>query len=240
MDNKIGLSDQRITIWYGAFADIADQERYRWHWALLDKAERARALRYKNPLLRERYVEVHGRLRQALAQLVDEKPEKLAIKQTAHGKPYLCGFPLLAFNLSHSGKRFIIAAGFDCQLGIDIEDCRPRSNLAALSRRCFAQEEIIYWSKLNEQAQTVEFYRFWTRKEAFVKAVGRGLALGLNQCVVNPENPSRFLRLPKDYGSAASWLIYDIELEPAFCCALVVDKAVSRIEFAEIDDVKLI
>ncbi len=67
-------------------------------------------------------------------------------------------------------------------------------------------------------------YRFWTRKEALVKATGRGIALGLNLCVVNPENQAELLRVPADCGSASTWRVLDIALGQDVCGALVTDK----------------
>ena len=68
------------------------------------------------------------------------------------------------------------------------------------------------------------FYRFWTRKEAFVKATGYGIALGLNQCVINPENPTEFLRVPENCGQASAWHVQDIDLGEGIYGALVADK----------------
>ena len=73
------------------------------------------------------------------------------------------------------------------------------------------------------------FYRFWTRKEAFVKATGHGIALGLNQCVINPENPTEFLSVPDNCGQASEWRVQDIVLGEGICGAVVTDKKFSVI-----------
>jgi 4'-phosphopantetheinyl transferase len=130
----------------------------------------------------------------------------------------------------------MIAVGWNCQLGADIEICKPKINLSGLVDKCFAEEETAYWNKLPEDQQNREFYRFWTRKEAFVKATGRGIGLGLNHCVINPENPMEFLRVPGNCGMASAWHVLDIDLEQEICSAIVADKefaGVRLIDFAE-------
>jgi 4'-phosphopantetheinyl transferase len=211
-----------IQIWHGTIA--AEDADYQNYWRVLDTAEQARAGKFKNDLLRNRYVEVHGRLRNILAQTLNESPEKICIKTAEHGKPYLADTPELAFNLSHSASAMVIAVGRDCQLGVDVEGCKPRVSMAALVDKCFAEEEIAYWNHLPEAQKIPEFYRFWTRKEAFVKATGRGIALGLNQCVINPENQAVFLKVPAECGEASTWHALDIALGWDVCSALVTDK----------------
>ncbi|MDP1665228.1 MAG: 4'-phosphopantetheinyl transferase superfamily protein [Methylobacter sp.] len=226
------MNTDTIQIWHGNIA--ADNAHYQNYWRVLDAAEHAHAEKIKNDLLHKRYVEVHGRLRNILAQTLNQPPEQINIKKTEHGKPYLADMPELVFNLSHSASVMVIALGWNCQLGVDIECCKPRTSLAGLVDKCFAEEEIAYWHKLPEAQKTPEFYRFWTRKEAFVKATGRGIGLGLNRCVINPQNQSEFLRVPADYGQASTWHVQDITLGQDVCSALVTDKGIVEIRLIEL------
>ena len=226
------MNTDTIQIWHGNIA--AEDAHYQNYWRVLDAAEQAHAEKIKNDLLRKRYVEVHGRLRNVLAQTLNESPEKIKIKKAEHGKPYLADTPELAFNLSHSANTMVIAVGWNCQLGVDIESCKPRTSLAGLVDKCFAEEEIAYWNKLPEAQKILEFYRFWTRKEAFVKATGRGIGLGLNRCVINPENQAEFLRVPADYGQASTWHVQDIALGQGVCSALVTDKDIVDVRLMDL------
>ncbi len=221
------MNSDSIQIWYGDIA--ADDAHYQHYWPVLDAAEQAHAGNIKNDLSRKCYVEARGRLRNLLAQILNEAPDKINIKKAEHGKPYLADRPDLAFNLSHSAGAMVVAAAWNCRLGVDMERCRPRTGLTGLAGKCFAEEEIAYWQQLPEEQKTVGFYRFWTRKEAFVKATGRGIALGLTQCVVNPENQDGFLRVPADYGRASTWHALDLVLGQDVCSALVTDKDIVRV-----------
>ena len=228
------MMSEIVEIWYGNIT--AEDAHYQAFWRILDDAEQAQAGKLKNALLHKRYVEVHGRLRNVLAKTLNQLPEKIRIKNAEHGKPYLADYPELAFNLSHSADRLMIAIGWNCQLGVDMEICKQRINLSGLVDKCFAEEEAAYWTKLPETQKNQEFYRFWTRKEAFVKATGRGIGLGLNHCVINPDNPIEFLRVPGNWGNASAWHVLDIDLGEGICSALVTDKKFSVIrlmDFAE-------
>ena len=117
----------------------------------------------------------------------------------------------------------------DVMCCVDIEQCKPRENLAALVKKCFSVDEVIYWQQLSSTEQNRQFYQFWTRKEAFVKATGLGISLGLKDCVINPNQPQQFLSVPESCGLAEDWHSRDIDLGENLCAALVANKAIARI-----------
>ena len=157
---------------------IGNETDFSTFWDILDHAEQQHADSISQTKRKLSYVETHARLRLLLAQVVSAKPGQLCILKAEHGKPYLPDYPELAFNLSHTANKLAVAYGYHHDIGVDIETCKPRKNLAGLVEKCFAEEEQHYWRQLPEPEQLQTFYRFWTRKEAFVKAVGRGIALG--------------------------------------------------------------
>lgn len=219
------MPDPNIHLWHVELAEDADADRYL---PLLDDTELAHAHTLSHPLIRQRYLAVRGNLRLLLADYLQQAPAAIGIARTETGKPYLPAHPQTVFNISHTARHLIVAIAGHCQLGIDIELPSPRPNLAALVKKCFADEEAAYWHGLPPTRQTLEFYRFWTKKEAFVKATGRGIALGLKHCVINPEQPETFLRLPDGYGAATTWRIIDLTATEqlaghGLCGAVVVD-----------------
>ena len=200
-----GLS---VKVWFGEIS-ITEAD-YPYQISLLNENEQRQADNFKNDLLRRRYVANRAKLREILAQIVNCNPASLRFEIAQHGKPYLGDHPEIEFNLSHTGNKIAVAIGHRCQVGIDIELCKTRSSLSALVEKCFDQEEKNYWQQLPESLKPQEFYRFWTRKEAFVKATGRGIALGLTSCVINPNQPSTFLRIPAEFGLPSEWRIHNM------------------------------
>jgi 4'-phosphopantetheinyl transferase len=212
------VDSPEIKLWQGDCA--AEETNYPKYWRILDATEQHYADAFKNEQLRRRYIEIHARLRIVLGDALNTAPGQLRIHKAEHGKPYLADYPELAFNLSHTGNQMVVAIAINCDLGVDIEQCKPRTNLAALVDKCFAEEEKSYWQQLPEAQKTQAFYQFWTRKEAFVKATGRGIALGLKQCVINPKNLNEFLAIPKEYGKANEWFVQPIDFGETICGAL--------------------
>lgn len=203
--------------------DIADAAvDYNQNWSILDQHEQIQAQAFNHPERQKHYVATRACLRLILAEALNESPQKLEIRRTEYGKPYLVDFPDLAFNLSHSGNKLVIAIAKNYALGVDIETYKPRKNLSALVEKCFAETEQRYWQQLPDALKVSSFYQLWTRKEAFVKATGRGIALGLNQCVLKPENHNEFLAVPTAYGAASAWRIHDIAVGDTMCGAVVL------------------
>ena len=146
-----------VNLWQGELCpNPGTNDRY-WQW--LDEREKKRAESFGNESLRRHYVEVRGRLRLTLAQWLNALPEEILIELTQHGKPFLADYPGYAFNISHSANFLAIAAGQNMQLGVDIEQCKSRANLAGLVNKCFAEAEIAYWLKLAEPDHLSAFYR---------------------------------------------------------------------------------
>lgn len=153
-------------------------------------------------------------LRQVLAHYLPEK--NLQIERGEFGKPFLPDFPQWQFNVSHSGEKLLIAVSFEMPVGIDIEQIKFRRLLSDLVKKCFALPEQNYWFSLPENERTESFYDFWTRKEAVVKGIGRGIAIGLNRCEINVNAFNQFLNLPV----AEKWFTQKIDISPDYCAAL--------------------
>ena len=147
--------------------------------ALLSEDELARAERTPNVLARRQFVAGRVLLRRALGRATGVAPEAFRFRCEERGKPFLPGGP--PFSLSHSGDRVVVAVGAGGptagRVGVDVEVVRPVRRMAAVVRRRFAPEEAEWWAQQPPARRDAAFFQIWTRKEAFAKAVGRGLAL---------------------------------------------------------------
>lgn len=133
----------------------------------------------------------------------------VALIDGKHGRPELAQ-PLsrvLQFNWSHSGDAALIAVARDVAPGIDIERLRPRAHAMQLAERFFHPEETAALAALDASEQESAFLRLWTGKEAVLKAMGRGIAFGLDRLrlAVTPAEP-RLIWLEGD--DPAQWQLH--------------------------------
>ncbi len=127
--------------------------------------ESARAARFVTAPLRRRYLRSHSALRDILGSLTSSRVD-FALHE--HGKPYLPGVPALRFNLAHSGEMALVAVALDVEVGVDVEHLRPLPGFAAVADRFFPPG-------YPPPRSARQFFQYWTRLEAILKAQGVGL-----------------------------------------------------------------
>jgi 4'-phosphopantetheinyl transferase len=198
------------------FSPIALTDCY----ALLNQQEREQAARFKFEYLSERYIYARGLLRFIISGYLNCQAKDIVFEKLPRGKPYLLNYPQLHFNISHSNEKLLIALSKELPIGIDIEQIKMRKSIEDLVLRCLAPTEQSYWFALAKEQQLKAFYQFWTRKEAFVKATGFGIALGLEQCVINPIKPTAFLTIPEQCGLVSEWQLMDLAIDINYCSAI--------------------
>ena len=194
----------------------------------LAEDERARAARFRIERDARRFVVARSALRAVLGGYLGAAPGGLAFSYGAHGKPALGGgHASLDFNVSHSGEVAVVAAGWRRAIGVDVEQWRPLPDLPVLAARVFAPSELTALDALAEAERPAAFFRCWTRKEAFIKATGRGLAEPLDGFAVSlaADEPARFLDIAGDPDALARWTLYDLRLPAGYAGALVVEGA---------------
>jgi 4'-phosphopantetheinyl transferase len=138
-----------------------------------------------------------------------------------HGRPELAKpwNRLLQFNWSHSGDTALIAVARGCAPGIDVEQLRPRPRSLELARRFFHPNETAFLTALDASRRERAFLQLWTAKEAVLKAMGRGIAFGLDrlQLAVSPALP-RLLWLDGD--DASQWQLCSLDLGEGYVASV--------------------
>lgn len=208
-----------VEIWHGNI--LIDELPEQQYWPLLSDDEKKKAEKFTRQELKQKYIKTRGILRTLLGKYLNIAPQNIIIKTSEYGKPFIAN-ENLHFNLSHTANMFVVVVSNACDVGVDLEICRVRTNLPGIVEKCFSETESLYWNALSDELKTDMFFRFWVRKEAFVKAVGRGIALGLNYCEINPLNQNLFLSIPESYGLASDWKIVEIPIEEQSVCAVVM------------------
>lgn len=184
---------------------------------LLASCERVRADRFHFRRDRDRFIAGRAQLRRILGAYLRQPPELVQFCYGASGKPAVS--EPLAFNLSHSGD-FAALAVARFELGVDIECIRPIEEEVA--ERFFAADEVMRLRSLPQAQQTEAFFACWTRKEAYVKALGDGLLLPLDSFSVSlePEAPARLLRAGDDPVEPSRWQFHHFVPAPGMVGAI--------------------
>lgn len=198
--------------------------------SVLSEAEKARAQRFRTPQLHDRFIAAHAALRHILAQYTQQTASELQFSFSPYGKPSLISETGLAFSLSHSEAWALCAVTLRRAVGVDIEFVRALPDMEALARRFFSIREQTMFFTLADADKPLGFYRCWTRKEAFIKALGTGLAHPLDSFDVSlrPDEEARFIeiRTPTD----APWSLIHLEPAPGYVGAVAVEGECNPIE----------
>lgn len=187
--------------------------------------ERRRAEAYRFDRERLRYVVTRGILRAMLACYLKTSPSSIRLTYSKYGKPALAveqgG---LSFNVSHSHGVALYAFARGREVGVDIELMREDLSNLDLARRFFSVAELHELQLLPVSVRKRAFFNCWTRKEAYVKALGAGLSHPLDSFTVSltPGEPARLILPNKDPLDDHEWSIIDLNPFQGYAAALVV------------------
>jgi 4'-phosphopantetheinyl transferase len=132
--------------------------------------------------------------------------------------------------MSHSHNLALLAITEAKQLGVDVEHIRADFATEDIARRYFSRVEVDCFNALANEEQPAAFFRCWTRKEAFIKATGKGLSQALDSFDVTlaPTTPAALLRVADD--DASRWSMSDIDVGADYAASLVVEGVISRMK----------
>lgn len=154
--------------------------------ALLSAEERERARRLVKLLDRRRWIASRGRMRQILGRVIGVAPAAIIFGTEEHGRPIFAhqANNLPSFNLSHAEGMAALAVSSEARIGADIEWIRRLTEDEMAWPLSFAERASL--ARLEEPERTTAFFRYWTLKEAFIKAVGAGVSLPLEDFDISP------------------------------------------------------
>ena len=226
-----GLSRHNVDVWL-ASTDLPDT-RVQAYARFLSEAELARARKFRSKTGYREYVVTRGLLRQVLSRVAGPGLAGTDFLYGRHGKPgpgaRVAG-ETVAFNVSHSHGLALVALTLGGRLGVDLEKIRPARNWRELARRYFSEAENQALDGRPEEDGREAFFACWTRKEAFVKALGVGVSYGLKEfdVSVGAEEEHVLLALRSRDEDAADWLIKNLPVPAGYLAALAVDRPACR------------
>jgi 4'-phosphopantetheinyl transferase len=194
----------------------------------LSADECARASRFYFEVDREAFIVGRGALREILGRYLGLKPAAIRFDYSPYGKPSLAagmGAGAFQFNLSHSHRIALYALARSRRLGVDVELLNERHAGLEIAERFFSPAEAATLRALPIEAQTLGFFNCWTRKEAYIKALGEGLSHPLQSFTVSlkPGMPAALLEAAGDPLSVSRWVFRELQPGPLYVGALAVE-----------------
>jgi 4'-phosphopantetheinyl transferase len=195
---------------------------------ILSEDELLRARRFHFERDRQHFIVARGLLRSLLGCYLDLAPTALQFAYGHHGKPMLVHQPTdsaLHFNLSHSHDLALYALAWGREVGVDIEYMRPLEDAEDIARHFFSLPEQAMLRELPAEEKQQGFYNCWTRKEAYIKAIGEGLSQPLDQFVVSlaPQEPARLLSVQDKPDETSRWSFQALQPPTGYAAALAVE-----------------
>lgn len=194
----------------------------------LSPDEKARADRFKFPIHRDRFITARGILRMLLANYLNQSPDQLAFCYGDRGKPALAKGEL-QFNVSHSEDFALYALSCDRAVGIDVEKIRAIDNLEGLTSRFFTLGEHQAIVQLPMEQREKMFFRYWTCKEAYLKATGEGLSQ-LAGLEISLKDSAQLKTISTPQTEIQNWVLQELELPPEFVGAIAIHAEAKPIE----------
>jgi 4'-phosphopantetheinyl transferase len=221
----LALGDDEVQVWRASLtatpARVAELRQ------ILAADERARAERFRFARDRTRSIIARGVLREIIGRALGREPGALSFRYNAFGKPSLSdedNGQCIRFNVSHADGIALYALTRHRDVGVDIERVRTDMTRERIAERFFSAREVATLRALAPAHQDAAFFACWTRKEAYKKARGEGISVGLDQFDVSlaPNEPAAILASREAGASPACWSLHHLVPSPGFIGAVAV------------------
>ena len=199
--------------------------------ATLSSDELERASRFSYELHANRYIAGRGILRSLISGYLGCEPAAVRFRYEG-GKPAILepSAKSLYFNLAHADDLAVYAFSTEAELGIDVERVAAMSDARDIAARYFSPAEIVEFERAPDEAEA--FFRCWTRKEAFIKALGDGLAYPLDTFAVSilADDRAEVRDVGGDRAEAAKWSLRHLEPADGFVGALAARSQITSVD----------
>ena len=223
----LSLSSDEVHVWR-AFFD-REESHFNELAQTLSEDERLKAKRFYFQKDQRRFVVTHGILRNILGRYLNIEPKRLKFSYGHHGKPTLIGVTdghSLCFNISYSNGLALFAFTWGRKVGVDVEYVRPMPDAEEIAQRFFSPRENAVFRTVPAGKKLEAFFNCWTRKEAFLKAIGDGLSRSLDSFEVSlfPGEPAQLLCVGGDPLEASRWRLRALAPAHGYVSAFVVER----------------
>ena len=234
----IEIDPQQIDLWLVFSGEISDPVLLREYSALLCEGERLQRSRFHFARDQHRYLVTRAVVRSVLSKYVAIAPAAWTFRPDAFGRPAIANENVaarrLAFNVAHAGNLIVLGVARECALGVDTEDVCARDPPLEIAERYFAADEAAALRALPREQQRQRFFEYWTLKESYIKAHGKGLSMPLDRFSFH-FTANAHLRLELAAGEPEStehWRFWQLQPTPEYLisvCAGRVGSPLSRL-----------
>jgi 4'-phosphopantetheinyl transferase len=212
-----------VVVWNASIAPSDDRVA---HAApLLSSEDMARSRGYADERQRGRFILRRAMLRRLLSLCTATPPGRLEISEGPHGKPVLLG-SRLEFSVSHAADLAMFAFSLSGRVGVDVERTRTSFDMGRIERRFFSPREREILARLSGADRSLAWFRCWTRKEAYVKALGEGISARFRHVsvpILVADSP-----IPIDAEASSRWLIENLNAPPGHVAAIAYEGCAPR------------
>src|SRR3990167_3684017 len=220
----VPLVPHEIHIWVVNLSITSEEEKQQATILSSDEIQRAKQFRFS--VHKRRFIAARSRLRNTLAHYLKLAPDDLVFAYTEFKKPYLSNIynSAIQFNLAHSHDIAVLAITLEHAIGVDIEKIQQNYSLA-VAERYFSPSEYTSLCQLPQHDQTEAFFRLWTRKEAVIKAVGKGLSIPLSSFTVSSQNQPEVIEIENQ-----SLTLQSLDIHPEYQSALASNQPIKEVK----------
>lgn len=218
------MADREIHLWTMRLAATGASIRTLYDMCSQDEKRRAEAYRFSNH--RNLFIIGRGLLRVTLSRYLRERPEHILFRYGPKGKPALAGrrVPPLHFNLAHCEERVLFAITQNNEVGVDLERVRELPDVESIAENFFSSQECKDLRSVDPSLRAEAFFNCWTRKEAYLKALGDGLSAPLDRCQVTlkPGELAAFLKFDEGIQDVSRWSLRHLTPAAGYVGALAI------------------
>ena len=197
------------------------------YYSILSDHEKKEVDRYKTEGFRNRRIISMGLLRILISKYTNYRPNEVIFYYNEFGKPSILpdsDGTKLFFNLSHSGNIAVFVFSGNREIGIDVEKVVGLADMEGVIDLCFSGSEKKWFSKLPSAKKEEMFYKIWTCKEAYIKAIGKGLSFSPNRIILDRrDNDELFIKKINGDEDFNRWKLITFKLYYDFISSVVVE-----------------
>lgn len=219
-----------LDLWLVHYREINDATVLASLRQLLSAEEQQRGARFLHAEDRHRFLLTRATVRTVLSRYAPVAPQDWSFIANEHGRPSIANnHPQaagLSFNLSHTRGLIVLGVCRDRELGVDVENIRERTPSPGIAERFFAPPESASLVKLPEAQRHERFFAYWTLKEAYIKARGRGMSIPLDRFSFTfPQQHTIHLHIDADQDdNAERWQCWQYRYDDAFLLSICAER----------------